>query len=368
MSYRFGPTRLVNFGPFEDVSFDFSKLGLTCVEGEFVGHGCDSNGSGKSYLYDGVSWIVFGRTIRDKVEKDGVVRLLFDERGKVVLGKKGRPEFPPEGCWGEQHVVGGPKDILIRRYRAHPIKGNRVELYVNGEDVTQGRDSMTQLAIDRELGLDYDTFLRSVAFGAGDATKSFFSATDSARKGIMERILGLEVYGAAEKVARARARALATELQDADSKRERVSARIEEQEETLAQLLSDDELRERKREVTIARGQLRSIENGRPLLESRLAEAESDLEDEIEAARGLREAYETEHRAYLNRKSELERAIRKLEREEADYAAEIRQLEGQLRRWTELSGRACPTCTQVVPVQTGKKLIQRIRKEKENAS
>lgn len=368
MSRRIGPTRLVNFGPFRDVSFDFSKPGLTCIEGEFVGHGCDDNGSGKSYMLDGIVWILYGRTIRDKVSKDGVVRLLFDTKGRVKLDKKGRPELPPEGCWGEAHVVGGANALLVRRYYAHPTKGNRVELFVNGEDVTQGRDAMTNIAIQEALGLDYDTFVHSVAFGAGDDAKSFFSATDTQRKAIMERILGLELYGSAEKVARARARALATALVDVDRNRATLVARIEEQEEMLSRLLTDAERVERKRELTIARGNLGALKYGRARLLAIVKEAETDVAEESAEARASNDAHEEALRIYSKRKVELEREIRSVERAQSDKQAEQRQLDTQLRRWEELAGRNCPTCTQIVPVQAGKKLQARIRGERDTVA
>lgn len=361
MSYRLGPTRLVNFGPFEDVSFDLSKPGLTCIEGEFVGHGCDDNGSGKSYLFDGIVWLLYDRVIRERVAKDGVVRLLFDAKGNVRRDKKDRPLIPAGGCWGELHIVGGPRTILVRRYRAHSVKGNRVEMYVDGKDVTQGRDSMTNLAIERELGLDYATFVRSVAFGAGDDAKSFFSAPERERKGIMERILGLEVYGGAEKIARARARTLATELADSERERERLLAKIEEQEGALARLLRVDDIEERKRELTISRGNLRAMENGRVQRQSAVDEAQGDLDEEHEAAQAMVDAYEAERLAYVARRSELERAVRTQERKQAEYTAEVRHLERQISKWEAMSGRKCPECTQVVPVQAGQKLVSRLK-------
>ena len=48
MSYQFGKMVMHNFGPFRDIEFDFSRPGLTMIEGKIVGRtGCDNNGSGK---------------------------------------------------------------------------------------------------------------------------------------------------------------------------------------------------------------------------------------------------------------------------------------------------------------------------------
>ena len=76
---KFGPTILHNIGPFEHIEYDLSKPGLTGVEGVILDHpGCAANGSGKSFLLDGPSWICFDRPLRDRYGKDDLILLVHD--------------------------------------------------------------------------------------------------------------------------------------------------------------------------------------------------------------------------------------------------------------------------------------------------
>ena len=105
----------------------------TSVEGK---RGCDSNGAGKSFLFDGAAWALFGRCIREKYKGDDVVR----------LGSKG-------SCSVEVHIVGGPHKIRIVRYRKHPVHVNHVYLYVDDKNKSRGTDPATTIAIEKLAGI-----------------------------------------------------------------------------------------------------------------------------------------------------------------------------------------------------------------------
>lgn len=361
--YRIGPVRLANFGPFAKARYDFSAPGLTCIEGEFVGHGCDSNGSGKSYLIDAVVWCLYGRVLRDRVAKDDVVRLQFEQAGgrlEVARDANGAPMRPEEGCRVEVHLIGGPKPVKVIRYQGHPALGNRVELYVGGKPITQGRDAMTQDAIEQVIGLDYRTFVNSVAFGAGDDARSFFTATDSERKAIMERILGLEVYSDAEKVARSRHRVKQGELEAAQHKLEGVRETLAAQERILAEVVSEEELIEKRWRLRLAEVQTRCLQNYRKNMERRAQIAETALAHAETDADQVQAYYDQEARAYEKRRDEIEREIRKAERALASTDAEMRTLKSQIGKWDELAGKKCPTCRQVLAAERAGKLRAKV--------
>lgn len=183
--YRIGKTVIHNFLAFADATFDFSLPGLTVVEGRIRGvPGCDSNGSGKSALLEAPVWAITGKTIREECSGDKVIR-----------------NGTNDGCFVDV-TIRGPKTIRIVRYRGHSTHGNKVMLYVDGRDVSRGTSVQTDVAIESELGLDFDTFLNTVAFGARAEVRSFFFATDTERKRIMDKLLGLEVYERAHDLAK----------------------------------------------------------------------------------------------------------------------------------------------------------------------
>ena len=61
-----------------------------------------------------------------------------------------------------------------------------------------GTNKQTDMRIEAELGLDFDTFMNTVAFGARAEVRSFFFAPDSERKRIMDKLLGLGVFAGYE--------------------------------------------------------------------------------------------------------------------------------------------------------------------------
>lgn len=366
MGYRVGPVRASNFGPFEDVRFDFSAPGLTCIEGMYVGHGCDDNGSGKSYLIEAVTWCVFGVLLRPRVADDDVIRLLFRRAAgqlEVLRDAKGRPARPRQGCRVEVHLVGGPKPVKIVRYRGHPSLGNRVELYVSGKNVTQGRDAMTQGAIEQLVGLDHRAFVYSVAFGASDDARSFFSATDSGRKAIMERILGLEVYAQAEKVARARHRVRSEESAEAQSKLDVLCETLTAQQRILAEVVSEEELIDKRWMLRVTQTSVQCLVNYRGQMVRRADKTRSLLTQAKADADRARDQVEREMLAYYSKRSELQRAISAAENELASNAADLRTLKGQIEKWDALAGKRCATCRQVLARERARALRKKVVRE-----
>lgn len=200
MTFRIGKTSIRNFGPFEEAEFDFSCPGLTVVEGSISGaSGCDSNGSGKSFVLEAPVWALTGRLIRDGVAVDDVVR---------GYG---------EGCEVTTTLVGDDTTVCVTRYRKHAIHRNDVVLKVDGDDVSRGTNQATDRAIEKIMGLDFTTFMSTVAFGARREALTFFAATDTERKAVMERLLGLEVYAQAQALARRELREVTEELSAKES-------------------------------------------------------------------------------------------------------------------------------------------------------
>lgn len=363
--FRLGLTHYVNYGPFEDAWFDFSLPGMTMVEGIIKGRrGCTSNGSGKSYLYDGPVWALYDRCLREKYTKDDVIRLLFRNVGgnvlEVIRDPKGRPKRPKNGCYVEQHLI-GPVPAKVVRYRGHPAHGNKVRLWIDEQEVTRGRDAMTNEAIEQLLGMDYRTFVNCAAFGAREDVKSFFAAGDAGRKEILEKLLGLEVYADAEKIARTRVRKLASERDPDERAREALQVTITRQEELVARLLDSDELSAMRWRFKKTRLACLCLAWEIERQEARVETAATDLQEELDATAQLREAHELRVRQVQQKRSETERELRKADTAQAEAEAELRQVQRQVESWERLAGQKCPTCLQTVPAQAALRIKHQAR-------
>lgn len=351
--YRFGPVHVKNFGPFVDARYDLSVPGLTVVEGVFVGHGCDSNGSGKTRLLEAPVWCTFGRLLRKRIDKDEIQRLLFRNEGGDILQAQrdddGNLVHPPDGCVVETHLVNGPEPVSITRYLGHPKMGNRVTLRVNGVDVTQGRDAMTQLAIEQLLGLDYDTFVNSVAFGANMDVRGFFTATDAERKAILERILGLGLYVRAERIARDQLRGCDREIENIEREAATLRDRLVSQSALQRELVTTDGVEAKRSRLRAARVKVSRASARLEKLTARVNRLALATDHQAERLVFEKRTYTRDTREYTRRRVKLERLLRAAEHEQVGLQAEIRTRAASLTSLTRLVGQVCPTCRQGVP-------------------
>lgn len=200
---------LNEFGPFQSVTMNVGN-GLHMVLGEWMdGDEADpgrSNASGKSTLFEAISWGLYGRTA--KGIKGGDVMRRTRKRGKkcsVELTFSSQTR-------GDLQVV-----------RTQNAKDSKLTIAVNGEPL-DGRKKDVQQDLVELLGFSYDFFRQMVYFGQNEA--EFFSQMgDADRKQILSRLLGLEWYEAAQKEAKANVSAIEAEV--ADDEREVASLTLE---------------------------------------------------------------------------------------------------------------------------------------------
>ena len=331
MGYRIGKVNFRNFGPFAEGTINLDQPGVTLIEGSIHGiPGCDSNGAGKSFIFDGIAWALYGRCIRPEYTGDDVVKL--KARG---------------GCEVSVELTRGHEPVLIRRYRNDPQYRNQVHLSVGGQDVTRGTNAETQIAIERVIGMDYLTFCNTVAFGVREDVKSFFTATDTDRKKVLDMMLGLEVYGEAEKVARRRMKEAALELENRRSKVGAVLIRIEEKKETIQML-------EQAREDDTA-SKLKEFKKTLKSATVKHTEWVGKVQKMEEKIEGLREKLEAEESDYFNAIKAHQAKLVEMEREEVRIDNEVlaariivQGVEKRLTAMVDLSGVECPTCHQTV--------------------
>jgi len=327
--YRIGKTIIRNFLAFGSAEFDFARPGLTVVEGEISNvAGCDSNGAGKSALLEAPVWAITGRTIRERCKGDDVI-LLGSEGGAVV------------DC-----TVSGPKTVRVVRHRGHTVNGNKVFLYVDGKDVTRGTSAQTDLAIESELGLDFTTFLNTVAFGARAEVRSFFFASDADRKAVMDKLLGLGVFARAQVAARSRMRAKTAELDPLMSKQMSLGFALEAKRDTLQAseaLPGVDQIALQDARIAVKTLARRVVDE-----KSAMDRAKADLDAAQNEHAHLMRVYDTALTQFQRAQAVAIREVATFEEQSRASLASANGLEGKLASLRKLAGGPCPTCRQDV--------------------
>jgi len=154
----------VNFMSFKSLKLDLREFyGVTLINGR--------NGSGKSTLLEAISWAIFGKTIR-KTRADDVIH--SDANACEV--------------WLE---IETPNDTFEIRRRRERGSGTTLSF----SSVTDGTNKGKQALLEQYLGFDYQYFTSTVLFAG--STSSFCRLTDSARKKVLEELLGFDAYAKA---------------------------------------------------------------------------------------------------------------------------------------------------------------------------
>lgn len=349
---KLGIAKYHNFACFAEEQFDFSHPGLTTIEGEIRIPGSDGNGAGKSFLFDGVSWCWYGRCLRERYKGDDICRLGMLKKEHTSV---------------ETNIVGGPHPVRIVRYRKHPRLGNRVQVFVAEKDCTGGTDAETQHIIDRLLGMDFTSFSNAVAFGAREDVKSFFAAPDSTRKEVLDRLIGLEVYTEAEKVARRRLRALGEKLDRASTERSRLQERLATLNEQRGSVTSPEDLAEEELLVRRQQAQVKLLLKRKQQLDLLVASAEADLEAAETAFKATQEAYQKALDDNARKRAALRNAIREGERCLGKFQATARSTKQRYQRYVDMGGTECSECGQTVPKKHASKMAAPLKEAAENA-
>ncbi|KAI0849006.1 P-loop containing nucleoside triphosphate hydrolase protein [Daldinia vernicosa] len=139
------------------------------------------NGAGKTTIIEAIVWCQFGQCIRDGLGVNDVVN--------DVVGKN---------CNVRLTFANG---YSISRFRKHSEFHNRVIVEKDGtvQPRFEGPSARSsQASINELLGVDFDTFIRTVLLG-NESTRSFLSASQLQKRQLIESALGLGILdGCAE--------------------------------------------------------------------------------------------------------------------------------------------------------------------------
>lgn len=183
---EFTEVQAQNFMPFGSFHVTLDKAGIVAVRGQTDTAFSDSNGAGKSGLFEAIYWCLYGDLLRGGKADDVVNNRAKKDTYVVVAGN-----------FHGRHV-------RIQRYRKHVEKKNAIDVFeaVDGQWVDRSSQDArdTQKVIDQFLGLDKALFGSTVVFG-GRELASFMNAGDAGRKALFEKLLGLERFEAGFKLA-----------------------------------------------------------------------------------------------------------------------------------------------------------------------
>lgn len=334
-----------NFGSIGHINLDLNKPGLILITGlNKDAPNADSNGSGKSLLFEAICWCVWGETVRG-LSGDEVVNTRVGQDCCVSLTL-------------EEH---GTRYVITRhRLDSRNKKPNDLTVRMNGEFLgTTGKMKSMQEVVNQIIGFEFETF-RAMMPGAGIKVASM---TDKAIKELLESLLQTEQLSQAYEAARVNSKALEQQVATKRSIIASCNSQISLTKSHLTDVLNTKQTIEaetqRRKEGHIAEIKLLSDE---------LARVDQELQAEAEVLQS--------HTNIKNSITQLDNYVMAniLEPMRAALAvkdAEIRQLEHQL---TGLStqikvikanvskannlGPSCTACFQTVPEEHVAKVLE----------
>lgn len=313
-----------NFLSFKEFELEDFKPGLTLVVGDNKDRG-DSNGSGKSAIWDAISWCLFGLTTRGLKNDDVVNRAEKSECMAFV-------EFEFDG-----HV------FRVTRHRKSKKFANRLIVSMSsdkGEEIIEKSTvADTQDWLLNRLGVDYDLFRCTVLFAQGD-TFNFVNETDKVQKDILGKIRRVDFTKALAKT-RARIAELAASEVKLKSDIATLESHLTDDREVELKESADEWEKERRESLRAMIARLKEVE-------AEEVPTVKDSKEDIEKLEKIRSALDL-------KRGTLKERSRTLSRKGGSLASRIEELSG-------LSD-TCPTCEQPVDKSSLKGKLAALKKE-----
>lgn len=171
---------------YETLDLNLSDQGLVLIEGENKDEG-GSNGSGKSSIFDAITFCAFGWTSR------------YGKSGREIVRRNKQKKSVGDTSVYLQWDVDG-KICELHKYQDHTEHGNKLYFLIDGHDLTSGSDKDTQSIFEETVQLDLNTFKNVVLYP--QKSVGFASLTDAEQKAIFDKVLGLEMYAQAQERAK----------------------------------------------------------------------------------------------------------------------------------------------------------------------
>ena len=180
------------------ILFDFNSAVLI---GNTDGDYNKSNGSGKSSLFEGITWALFNKsrapTVNDLVK------------------------WGEEKCTATITFVEGDSEYKITRSRNRVSSSSHVSFFKKDEigdwkDISGSTSSLTNDIIEKTIKMDYKTFVNSTYFKQNDISE-FAESAPGDRKALLKNVLDLGKWDEYEEVAKKELKKLKIDLQILES-------------------------------------------------------------------------------------------------------------------------------------------------------
>lgn len=188
---KFGTLEIENFSAITEATIQLSDRGLVLVQGVNKDDtSAESNGAGKSSVFDALCWALFDETARG-ISGDAVVNWVASKGTRVAVT-----------------IHDNHDTYRIARHRKHKTGKNRLTLHhidAAGveKDLTDGTDKLTQAKVGKIIGCSLDVFVASIYAGQ-DKMPDLPAMTDKTLKLVVEEAAGIQLIEEALTAARKR--------------------------------------------------------------------------------------------------------------------------------------------------------------------
>ena len=298
--YNLGTLKIQNLFSHKNTVVDFKQFVTTMIYGKNNDdEGCDSNGSGKSGILEGICIALTGDTFREDVTREEFIN---DEE---------------KSCFISLSLVNPvlSKKILIER-TFHRKASAENRLFINDEQITLVNDINQE--IEKEIGISKTDLLKYFIIGE-DNSKSFLTTTDSEKKKIISRFskidkldIVLEKVNEDYKELKVIAEESIEEMNKIDSNIELINIQIQNEKKAALERIKKDGdtydvlIKERQQELFSVKQQ-KSKNNQSLIILNKKIEGFLSVEEEIKKLRQLRreieenkEKKEGQHQVLLN--------------------------------------------------------------------
>lgn len=339
-----------NFLSIREATIELAEQGLVLVKGQNLDSPAfDSNGAGKSTTFEAVVYSLFEKTVKGLSAND-IINEEVGNNTSVIL------DF--DGSDG--------KAYRIARYRKHNEHKNNTRIFQEGKNITPKSSKDCNNLIEEIIGMDFITFTNSIFFGQG-LIKKFALATDAEKKGILEKMMQMDVWSKCLEVAKDKQKKNDKQLTSLENKVQSSKSLMSEIEDTIDSLkdAEKEEAVRTKEEIAELKKELKEAQKRYKKELSELAaeyeEAKeeyvkfaadsTDNVDKLEALEKVKDKitknlhkYDEIEDAISDRKSD----IRMKERECKAIAKNIEDLKKELENIRSGVGTNCPVCKQEI--------------------
>jgi len=324
----------INFMSFETLEFSVPSTGLHFIGGEVTGKAMsNSNGAGKSALFEAVCFSLYGKTIRN-TGKDDVINRKFGKDCMVALALE-----------SEGH------EYTVVRFRGDSDNANELRFLKGEQDITAGTMNDTQDMIDQVLGMNWLVFSNAVIFG--EKARRFTQAKDAEKKEIFDEIMMFHQYVEAQARAKDDVKSLKVTLQENEGKLGIVLTSIEQYKDSVGE--EEQRLVEAKKKKEKAFHEVEKLKAEMQSVQISIGENNSKLVKLQEDKASLKEDDSTLYQTITTLADKKSSGMVKLNELENTHYMNLRllttdmiELEAIVKGETVPEGTRCPKCKQPV--------------------